>query len=235
MAAKTVVGGSTVSANQLKDLFRQIEDGSLSGYHIQGLLEHRNPFEIPMDTEAQLERTCVFFAAIGIIIDPATVVIPERKPGIDRLIINPKGMTHGQLVAYLRTQFDVSLYIDDLDKDVSNNDRTNDKTYAIWVLDSVEADEELKNLSADDLKGKGIPGITLMERLIYEGLYFSETGKHLDVQNVTLCSGSRRSAGVVPRVDWRAGRRRLCVRCHAADSRCYHLRARAVVSLSDAV
>lgn len=39
------VVGSSVSANQLKDLFRQIADGSLSGGHVQAFLEHRNPFE----------------------------------------------------------------------------------------------------------------------------------------------------------------------------------------------
>ena len=44
MAAKTVVAGSTVSASQLKDLFRQIEDRSIDGNIMQAILEHRNPF-----------------------------------------------------------------------------------------------------------------------------------------------------------------------------------------------
>ncbi len=44
MAVKTVVAGSTVSAQQLKDLFRQIADGSLGGYEMQAFLDHRNPF-----------------------------------------------------------------------------------------------------------------------------------------------------------------------------------------------
>ena len=41
---KTVVAGSSVTASQLKDFFRQIEDGSLGHSHIQAMLEHRNPF-----------------------------------------------------------------------------------------------------------------------------------------------------------------------------------------------
>lgn len=43
--AETVVG-SSVSANQLKDLFRQIADGSLKGNHLQAFLEHRDPFSL---------------------------------------------------------------------------------------------------------------------------------------------------------------------------------------------
>lgn len=39
------VVGSSVTARQLKDLFRQIDDGSITGVHVQALLEHRNPFE----------------------------------------------------------------------------------------------------------------------------------------------------------------------------------------------
>ena len=44
-AQKVVVKGSTVSALQLKDLFRQFADGSLNGEHLQAFIEHRNPFE----------------------------------------------------------------------------------------------------------------------------------------------------------------------------------------------
>lgn len=45
MAGKTVVAGSTVSASQLKDFFRQIDDGSINGQIMQAILEHRNPCE----------------------------------------------------------------------------------------------------------------------------------------------------------------------------------------------
>lgn len=65
-----------------------------------------------------------------------------------------------------------------------------------------ESDEELKNLSADDLEKKGIKGITLRERIIYELRYFKKTGQHLDIYNITLCSGSRYDGGSVPRARW---------------------------------
>ena len=66
----------------------------------------------------------------------------------------------------------------------------------------VEADENLKNKSADDLDRDGIKGITLRERIIMELQYFKETGKHLDIKNITLCAGSRDSDSYVPSVDW---------------------------------
>ncbi|KKT39348.1 MAG: hypothetical protein UW28_C0036G0014, partial [Parcubacteria group bacterium GW2011_GWA2_44_13] len=37
---------------------------------------------------------------------------------------------------------------------------------------------------------------------LYEAKYFKETGKHLDISNWTLCSGSRYSDGGVPVVGW---------------------------------
>jgi len=44
MTEKKVVGGSSVTAGQLEDFFRQIKDGSIGGEHVQAFLEHRNPW-----------------------------------------------------------------------------------------------------------------------------------------------------------------------------------------------
>lgn len=68
-------------------------------------------------------------------------------------------------------------------------------TYAIWVRDVQEADECWKNHSALQLV-RATPPIkceTLLERLIHELVYYSETMKHLDLdlQSITLCAGSR--------------------------------------------
>lgn len=254
-AKKVVVGGSSVSASQLKDLFRQIEDGSLKGYHIQGLLEHRNPFEFAMETVPQLKRACdLCFDAFGVAVDPASVKIPERQAGRDRLIVIPKGLAIKQVVVFLRTMFNVELYVEDLDGDVAKNDRTSAETYAIWVGDVVDADEEFKNLSANDLAAKNIPGVTLMERLLHEALYFRETGKHLDVgiwmgnwklcfdshnseaRNHdyagmwTLCFGSRSSVGDVPSVAWGCDRKSLLVRLSTLQDKDNLQLPRAVVS-----
>jgi hypothetical protein len=95
---------------------------------------------------------------------------------------------------------------------------------------NIEADEDLRNMSADDLEKKGIKGITLRERLILELQYFNETGKHLDINNWTLCSGSRDSGGFIPYVYWYSSYGRLYVRWCGSDDSGDVLRSRAGVS-----
>jgi hypothetical protein len=115
---------------------------------------------------------------------------------------------------------------------VTWNERdTKNGPYAIWVKDNVEADEELKNLSATDIKEKGIATETLADRLIHELKFFTETGEHLDVKNMTLCAGSRDSFGVVPGVCWRYGAMTVvwCIPVYRSGS----LRSRQVVSSAE--
>ncbi len=52
MAIKNVIEGSNkVSAAQLKDFFRQIEERGITGDHIQAILERRNPFNEDLKIE----------------------------------------------------------------------------------------------------------------------------------------------------------------------------------------
>jgi len=99
---------------------------------------------------------------------------------------------------------------DNLDQTV-NSERTSKKAYTVKVRANIESDEELKNMSADDLKEKGIVGITLLERLQLEIDYFKETGEHLDIDNITSCTGSRDSDGDVPSVYWDSDNSKLRV------------------------
>ena len=89
----------------------------------------------------------------------------------------------------------------------------------------VEADEVHKNKSANDLEKEGVKGITLRERLLLEIQYFKETGKHLDIKNITLCSGSRWSAGFVPDAYWYDDNKFYVHRCYV-DIRNDYIRAR---------
>lgn len=75
--------------------------------------------------------------------------------------------------------------------------------YTVYFKNNQEADEEYKNISANQLKY--IEVITLEERLLMEIEYFKKTGKHLDIENITLCSGSRYSDGYVPYVHFYSG------------------------------
>lgn len=93
---------------------------------------------------------------------------------------------------------------------------------------NIEADPEMANKSADEL-GEPEKYITIRERLLMELQYFKETGQHLDLENVTLCAGSRYAGGSVPRVYWSPTDRKLYVStCYSNDAGS-SLRARAAV------
>jgi len=70
------------------------------------------------------------------------------------------------------------------------------------------------------------------KRLLLELFYHWKTGKHLDILNWTLCSGSRYSVGGVPIVGWHGGYDRLSVGwCNAGSRDDEELRSRQAVSL----
>lgn len=146
-----------------------------------------------------------------------------------RAISVPEGMTPSKAFALCKTLFQCySYYGDDLDGVVVVSDRNSTSSYTIRVYDRVEADEELKNLSAETLKERGIVCETLTERLLHEMVYFLETGKHLDTATWTLCAGSRYSDGFVPRVRWGGGE--FYVDGYRPQYSSPYLRARLVVS-----
>ena len=71
-----------------------------------------------------------------------------------------------------------------------------------WFRDRVEADEELSDLSAIELEKRKVFGITLLEREVMEYDYFNRTNGHLDIDSMTICTGSRYLCGDLPRVRW---------------------------------
>ena len=168
---------------------------------LQLVTEHKNPFAI--NPENLLADWYKFYRQ-EFIIEPGNVQIPPQQSGFDRLIVIVQGLTIQQAYDRCADNFPCWKWTDgDLDGAVPTNDRSpNNGAYAIWVRDRVEADEELKNQSANKLQRDGIAGITLLERVIFELKYYKETGKHLDIRNVTLCSGSRDADGYVPDAGW---------------------------------
>lgn len=127
--------------------------------------------------------------------------------------------------------FEVWRYTDaDLDE-LLTSDRDSTEAYEVSFRANVEADEQLKSKSADDLQKEGVKGITLLERLQLEVDHFKSTGKHLDIESWTLCSGSRRSGGDVPGVHWHSYDSAVDIRWYYPDSRDASLRSREVVSL----
>ena len=216
----------------LGDIFQKVAAGVFSHLELERFVQKLNPFEIKMDKDSQLASWCALLKDLcGIEIDSGQVPIPKPTDGFNRLIVVPQGLTFNQIIEVCRTRFG-NVYSDyrNLDEQVTVNDRTNQKTYAIWVRNRVEADEEFKNLSADDLATKQIHGTTLLERLLYEFKYHSETGDHLDIENVTSCTGSRGSGGFVPCVFWNRDLRGLFVFSYHPGCRRAGLRVRQVVA-----
>lgn len=166
----------------------------------------------------------------GLNLDFSGVVIPERRHGFDRLLIIAEGMTPQRLFDKCKELFPSWKYTDSDLNEVIKSDRTAENGYyAVWVRDRDEADEENKNLSADQLKERGTTEITLEERMVYELKFFKETNSHLDKKNLTVCCGSRGAGGLVPRADWSDDGFGVHWFCSASHSSA--LRSRSAVSL----
>ncbi len=134
------------------------------------------------------------------------MVIPEKPlEGTWRLIIIAQGLTLNQVYKSMSNAFKCWKYADDLDKAIPKNARNTKNAYAIWVRDEVEPDTQYLGKSTNQADPNMTIGVTLLERMIHEMIYFDETGKHLDIKGVTFCTGSRYSAGSVPFVDWGSG------------------------------
>lgn len=132
-------------------------------------------------------------------VDFSSVIIPVMPTnGKWRLIFIPKGMTMNLAFKIASGLFKSWRYTDDLDSAVTKNIRNTENNYAIWVRDEVEPDQEFLGKSTRQSDPDIKIGITLLERIIFEIKYFTETSKHLDVKGLTHCSGSRYVNGIVP-------------------------------------
>jgi hypothetical protein len=171
-----------------------------------------------------------FYDGLRIPANFANLEIPVRRKGFNRLLVIPQGLTIQDAYDKCEELFPCRLYINgSLGDAISTNDRDpKDGAYAIWVRNRVDADEEFKNLSANNLDKLQITSITILERIIFELKYFKETGKHLDMNIRTLCAGSRYSDDSVPCVGWAGGK--LEVGSYFPANVFSDLRSRAVVS-----
>lgn len=166
------------------------------------------------------------FALSKELVEPDTLTFFHNDKKYFRITDEAK-LNTSELLQKCRDKFNVYSYYDDkkLDKDFPIPKEATTR-YFNW---NIEADKNLENKSADDLEKNEIKVITLRERIILELEYFNLTGKHLDNDNVTLCSGSRYSDGYVPCARWRGGRFSVDWYCHGSGDP--FLRAREAVSL----
>lgn len=86
---------------------------------------------------------------------------------------------------------------------VNDRDPRTIGSYAVFCHANHPADVANADLSADEIRKRGMATMTLLERMILESFIFWSRNKHLDeitagVQTATLCSGSRDWQGDVP-------------------------------------
>ncbi len=135
-------------------------------------------------------------------VDFSTVIIPGCPGEQWRMVFIAKGMTMNKAFDRCKALFKSWRYNDDLDKAIPTNTRTASEHYAVWVRTGAEPDAEFLGKSTNQADPNMKKGITVLERIILEIKYFSETGGHLDIKGVTFCSGSRSSGGYVPYAFW---------------------------------
>lgn len=147
-------------------------------------------------------------------VDFSGVVIPAKPTeGSWRLVFISMGLSMNATLAVMRSVFKkVSTYQENLDGNVPTNTRKSDKSYAVWVRVGVEPDEKYLGKSTREADMAGTIGTTLLERLVLGVKTFVENGSHLDVNGVTICTGSRDSGGYVPYVCFYPYAGGVCVR-----------------------
>lgn len=229
--AKEMVGGVSGSVlGMLADLNLKLKNGSISPGELERFVQRKNPFEQVSDLIASWQK---FYREVMAVVnfDFSTVRIPTRRLGFDRLVVVLSGMTPELLFQACKNHFGAWKWTtQDLDGIVVSERIVVTGAYGVWFRDRVEADEELKGRSCNDLKDAGVTGITLEERLLDELEYHFRTGKHKDINNATLCAGSRYSDGHVPSVHWDGRFDELDVRRCFPGPRFDNLRCREAVS-----
>ena len=167
---------------------------------VQSLIEHRNPFVVPVEpaelaevVALQQEKWHRVFPEKGSL-DFSDLVVFPRRPGHDWPILVPKRMTNNRLCKACSDRFPCHFWEDDY----NNVMPAQSFTTLRWFRKSQEPDEGLQNLSANMLVESGTPCVTLQERLWMEIDWFTETGDHLDRTFWTLVAGSRDQYGYVP-------------------------------------
>lgn len=215
-----------------RQLIAGIREGGkgLTLEQLQIVTEHRNPFPekaaptvisqdlanggvtyaLALNTEAFMDDWSKFLKEVFKLGLPSRkkIILPKTRPGFGWGIITPGGMTIERAIQSYADICPIWRWTDDDLDGITTSVRNADNTHVVWVRDRIEADEEQRGKSYNDLQIAGISGITLSERLLLGRWFYYKTSRHLDVFNVTRCDGSLCSDcsdGRVPGVSWRDG------------------------------
>lgn len=219
---------------RLADLAHKLQHGIITPEQLDKFLKGRNPFE-GLDYSLILNEWEKYFYKIHQLkADFSGVTIPEADDDdFPWFVCTPENFSTERAYSGGKQLYDkwkwTDKALDDI-LDLSFGRDSQKEPYIVRFHPNWEADETLKNLSADAITEKQINTSALKERLLLGDFLYWKHKKHLDVKNWTLCSGSRFSDGFVPRVDWLPNYRRVIVYWHSSVNAPPYLRAREVVS-----
>jgi hypothetical protein len=161
------------------------------------------PMPKGMADALQLDRwRWIYQHYFGIELDVTKVKIGKRPKGLARmLVVATDDLT--KIITVCESLFGMWFWNKEEVLGVTSIRSCKKGPYVVWMRDCREAGECNRDKRSSDFEQKNC--VTLQERLLFEIVYFLETGKHLDVESVTLCGGSRYSDGNVPGVYWFSG------------------------------
>lgn len=196
-----------------------------------------------------LDEWKVFWKQVASIeVDISRVLIPFAPTGFDQFILMPEEakMTNNSIFDLCSRHFEKPCwrYCTNLDEVITYHDRDpNRGSYAIWVRDRQEADEENQHLpprhfwseEPDDVpRLSKIATETYLERMVHGLYYWHRTKKHLDMESGTICAASRYRGGSSPFIGWRPGDSRVGVGYCSPGGSSSNWSARSVASFRNA-
>lgn len=137
--------------------------------------------------------------------DFSDINIPEASDEFSWLICRPKNFFAERAYSGGKQLYDKWKWTDKSLDDVLDMSFGMDgkaKSYIIRIRSNQEADEDLKNLSANQIAKRNINTLCLAERLLLGDFLYWKHKKQIDVKTITLCAGSRYLYGFVPDVSW---------------------------------
>lgn len=186
---KVVIEGSLdVTASQLSEFLKQIGNRGLNGFHIQQILDHKDPFGLHNLNDKRIWAYVYELCGVEF---PFHECDWNIKPDEWTIPVDV-GMTPYPIVKAMR-EFGVEFQLcgEDLDSNLANDrDVSKSGPYLVNFKTQVESGKEFEQISEHELMERSICGITLTERLLLEFAFHLVTGKHLDNSSTTLCSGS---------------------------------------------
>lgn len=177
-----------------------------SSYRIRELIKNPDPiydavgrlFDKKFDTDRHIRLVKSTWKRIykewfGIEKDFSTMSIPNNYDSTKHfVVIVAKELTVASICDAMRKKFKVDRMVDiNLLEKISNYRTTEYGDYVVLFHNNEDVDEKFRGISTEQLESSYHRGITLMERLLLEILYFQKTKSHFNAHISTLCCGSR--------------------------------------------